>query len=214
MPIHCRSQLAVGLVFIFLLVGCAERHVVPIQPAIQNTAPPAYKLPGNVAVVFAHGTKAYRYSGKPISLKGHLHKYDFDVGLPLCTALLRSVNSAYQRAVETASMPRAGQYPYVVVFSLQKSQIDLSFEESLFKPSARASSTLAVSVDLLNGKTMTSLHSSTANGRSFLIRPLGEASSREAEQVFAAAIEASIQQLSDNAGAVLAQWAAEKPPSL
>ncbi|OLB60206.1 MAG: hypothetical protein AUH96_13515 [Nitrospirae bacterium 13_2_20CM_2_61_4] len=96
----------------------------------------------------------------------------------------------------------------MIVFSLQKSQIDVSFEEKL-TPSARAYSLFTVSVDVVNGKTMVPLHSSTLNGRAFLIRALGKVSSGEAEKVFAAAIEASIQQLADNATALLAQWAEE-----
>ncbi len=124
------------------------------------------------------------------------------VCMVLITALL--LGCAQKHSVPLSS----GIPPSAAAFSLQKSQIDVSFEEKL-TPSARAYSLFTVSVDVVNGKTMVPLHSSTLNGRAFLIRALGKVSSGEAEKVFAAAIEASIQQLADNATALLAQWAEE-----
>src|SRR5207253_11325392 len=99
-------------------------------------------------------------------------------------------------------------YAPLIVYTSQKSQIEFAFEERL-TPSAGAYNLITVSVEVFNGKTMFPLHSSTVNGRAFLIRALGKVASPEAEKVFAAAIESSIQQLAGNAAALLAQWADE-----
>jgi hypothetical protein len=202
------------LVILCVAAGCGEKHVVQVNPDVRQADPAMPKLAGDVAVVFPEGTKTSRYQARPISLNGTFHSYDFEIGAPLCKALMRSVNAVYHRAVEVPRLPRAGQYAHVIVFSLKKTQIDVSFEDNAFKPSARALSTLAVKVELLSGSKMTPVHEATASGKSFLIRALNQVTSREAEQVFASAIEASIRQLSDNAIEILTQWSSEKSSGL
>jgi len=192
-----------------LLLGCAQKHSVPLSSSV----PPSAAAKNNVqvprvAVSFKEPMRSYRHHVDAIRLMNEFHSYDFEIGPSLCNALLRSVNAAYSSVAEISQTASPGKHVLVIVFSLQKSQIDVSFEEKL-TPSARAYSLFTVSVDVVNGKTMVPLHSSTLNGRAFLIRALGKVSSGEAEKVFAAAIESSIQQLADNATALLAQWAEE-----
>ena len=192
-----------------LLLGCAQKHSVPLSSGIPPSAAAKTKVQApRVAVSFKEPMRSYRHHVDAIRLMNEFHIYDFEIGPSLCNALLRSVNAAYSSVAEISQTASPGKHVLVIVFSLQKSQIDVSFEEKL-TPSARAYSLFTVSVDVVNGKTMVPLHSSTLNGRAFLIRALGKVSSGEAEKVFAAAIEASIQQLADNATALLAQWAEE-----
>ena len=192
-----------------LLLGCAQKHSVPLSSGIPPSAAAKTKVQApRVAVSFKEPMRSYRHHVDAIRLMNEFHSYDFEIGPSLCNALLRSVNAAYSSVAEISQTASPGKHVLVIVFSLQKSQIDVSFEEKL-TPSARAYSLFTVSVDVVNGKTMVPLHSSTLNGRAFLIRALGKVSSGEAEKVFAAAIEASIQQLADNATALLAQWAEE-----
>jgi hypothetical protein len=212
--INLPAVITSAMVGLFVAAGCAEKHTVQVDPDMRQPAPSMPKLSGDVAVVFADGTKTSRYKARPISLNGTFHSYDFEIGEPLCRALMRSVNAAYHRAVEVPRLPRAGQYAHVIVFSLKKTQIDVSFEDNAFKPSARALSTLAVQLELLNGTKMTSVHQGTASGKSFLIRALNQVTSLEAERVFASAIQASIRQLSDNAIEMLTQWSTEKSSRL
>jgi len=209
----CGSACLIATVLIALLVGCAEKHVVSLNASIRPAASATKKLSASVAVVCPDSTKSYRKHVQAITLNGHLHSYDFEIGPALCKALLRSVGAVYLRPVEIPKMPPAGKHAAVVVFSIQHGQIDVAFEDNPFKASARASSALAVAVELFEGKTLTFLHSSTLNGKAFLIRPLEKVSSPEAQKVFAAAIEASIQQLSDNAVTLLEQWAAGQSAS-
>lgn len=192
-----------------VLLGCVQKHPVSISSQIQP-APVATKVQARVAVSFTEPMRSYRYHVDAIQLRNDFHSYDFAIGPALCKALLRSVSAVYTAAEVSKPVP-PGEYAFVIVFSLPKSQIDVSFEERL-SPSARALSALGVTVELFDAKTMVPLHSSALNGRAFLIRALGKVSSREAEKVFAAAIEASIQQLADNAVTLLAQWAAEPLP--
>ena len=195
-----------------LLLGCAQKHSVPLSSGIPPSAAAKTKVQApRVAVSFKEPMRSYRHHVDAIRLMNEFHSYDFEIGPSLCNALLRSVNAAYSSVAEISQTASPGKHVLVIVFSLQKSQIDVSFEEKL-TPSARAYSLFAVSVDVFNGKTMVPLHSSTLNGRAFLIRALGKVSSGEAEKVFAAAIESSIQQLADNATALLAQWAEEPLP--
>ena len=198
------------MVFVIaLLLGCAQKHSVPLSSGIPPSAAAKTKVQApRVAVSFKEPMRSYRHHVDAIRLMNEFHSYDFEIGPSLCNALLRSVNAAYSSVAEISQTASPGKHVLVIVFSLQKSQIDVSFEEKL-TPSARAYSLFAVSVDVFNGQTMIPLHSSTLNGRAFLIRALGKVSSGEAEKVFAAAIEASIQQLADNATALLAQWAEE-----
>jgi hypothetical protein len=203
-----------AMVVLCLAVGCAEKHRVQVNPEVRPAPQSIPKLSGDVAVVFTEGTKTSRYQARPITLNGSFHSYDFEIGQPLSKALMRSVNAAYHRVVEVPRLPRAGQYSHVIVFSLKKTQIDVSFEDNAFKPSARALSDLAVKVELLDGTKMTSVHEATASGKAFLIRALDQVSSRDAEQVFASAIQSSIRQLSDNAIELLTQWVSEKSSGL
>ena len=194
-----------------LLLGCTQKHPVSLSPG--TPPPPMSKtnVQARVAVFFKGPMRSYRHHVDAIRLMNDFHSYDFEIGPTLCNALLRSVEAAYSSVAEISRPASPGDYALVIAFSLQKSQIDVSFEERL-TPSARAYSLFAVSVEMFNGKTMVPLHSSTLNGRAFLIRALGKVSSREAEKVFAAAIESSIQQLASNAAALLAQWAEEPSP--
>ena len=198
------------MVFVIaLLLGCAQKHSVPLSSGIPPSAAAKTKVQApRVAVSFKEPMRSYRHHVDAIRLMNEFHSYDFEIGPSLCNALLRSVNAAYSSVAEISQTASPGKHVLVIVFSLQKSQIDVSFEDRL-TPSARAYSLFTVSVDVFNGKTMVPLHSSTLNGRAFLIRALGKVSSGEAEKVFAAAIESSIQQLADNATALLAQWAEE-----
>jgi len=195
-----------------LLLGCAQKHSVPLSSGIPPSAAAKTKVQApRVAVSFKEPMRSYRHHVDAIRLMNEFHSYDFEIGPSLCNALLRSVNAAYSSVAEISQTASPGNHVLVIVFSLQKSQIYVSCEEKL-TPSARAYSLFTVSVDVVNGKTMVPLHSSTLNGRAFLIRALGKVSSGEAEKVFAAAIESSIQQLADNATALLAQWAEEPLP--
>ena len=194
-----------------LLLGCAQKHSVPLSSGIPPPAAAKTNVQARVVVSFKEPMRSYRYHVDAIRLMNEFHSYDFEIGPILCNALLRSVNAAYSSVAEISQPASPGKHVLVIVFSLQKSQIDVSFEEKL-TPSARAYSLFTVSVDVFNGKTMVPLHSSVLNGRAFLIRALGKVSSGEAEKVFADAIESSIQQLADNATALLAQWAAEPLP--
>ena len=194
-----------------LLLGCTQKHPVSLSSDIPPPPVAKTNVQARVAVFFKESMRSYRHHVDAIRLLNDFHSYDFEIGPTLCNALLRSVNNAYSSVAEISRPASPGDYPLVIVFSLQKSQIDVSFEERL-TPSARAYSLFAVSVDVFNGKTMVPLHNSTLNGRAFLIRALGKVSSREAEKVFAAAIESSIQQLASNAVALFAQWAEEPSP--
>jgi hypothetical protein len=197
------------LVFVTaLLLGCTEKHSVSLSSGIPPPAAAKTNVQARVGVFFKEPMRSYRHHVDAIRLMNDFHSYDFEIGPTLCNALLRSVATAYSSVAEISRPASPGDYALVIVFSLQKSQIDVSFEERL-TPSARAYSLFAVSVDVFNGKTMVPFHSSTLNGRAFLIRALGKVSSREAEKVFASTIESSIQQLADNAAALLAQWAEE-----
>jgi hypothetical protein len=194
-----------------LLLGCTQKHPVSLSSDIPPPPVAKTNVQARVAVFFKEPMRSYRHHVDAIRLLNDFHSYDFKIGPTLCNALLRSVNNAYSSVAEISRPASPGDYPLVIVFSLQKSQIDVSFEERL-TPSARAYSLFVVSVDVFNGKTMVPFHSSTVNGRAFLIRALGKVSSQEAEKVFAAAIESSIQQLAGNAVALLAQWAEEPSP--
>jgi len=191
-----------------LLLGCTQKHPVSIGSDVPPPPVAKTNVQASVAVSFKKPMRSYRQHVDAIRLLNDFHSYDFEIGPTLCNALLRSVDNAYSSVAEISQPASPGDYALVIVFSLQKSQIDVSFEERL-APSARAYSLFAVSVEVFNGKTMVPLHSSTVNGRAFLIRALGKVSSPEAEKVFAAAIESSIQQLAGNAAALLAQWADE-----
>ena len=99
----------------------------------------------------------------------------------------------------------------MIVFSLQKSQIDVSFEErnDAFRSRLQPLCRFCRRVQWQDHGSSPQLHTK----RTSISHPrLGKVSSREAEKVFAAAIESSIQQLAGNAVALLAQWAEEPSP--
>jgi len=207
------AQLHAAVVFA-LLIGCAVTHPVTHPVSISSEIAPALmptkKVPASVAVSCTEPLRSYRYHIDAIQIRKNFHSYDFAIGSALCKALLRSVGAAYTAPAQV-SKAAPGAYEAVITFALHKSQIEISFEETL-KPSARALSVFAVTVELFDGRTIRRLHSSVVDGRAFLIRALDDVSSREAEKVFAAAIEMSIQQLSDNTALLLTQWAAELSP--
>jgi hypothetical protein len=205
-----RSTILIVVAAAFL-VGCAQKHAVTINSGIVPAPVASPRLSGGVAVLCADTLRSYRHHVDSVQVRSEFHSYDFEIGAALCNALVRSVGSVYATPVRVAKRPSPDRYPVVIVFSLKQSQIEVSFEERL-TPSARALSTFAVTMALSSGRTMAPIRSSAVIGRAFLIRALGNVSSREAEKVFAAAIEASIQQLADNAAALLTQWATEVPP--
>jgi hypothetical protein len=208
------AQLYAAVVFA-LLIGCAVTppaitHPVSISSEIAPVLIPTKKVPARVAVSCIEPLRSYRYHVDAIQVRKSRHSYDFAIGSALCKALLRSVGTAYT-APALVSKAAPGAYETVITFALHKSQIEISFEDTL-KLSARALSVFAVSVELFDGRTMRLLHSSVVDGKAFLIRAIDQVSSREAEKVFAAAIEMSIQQLSDDTALLLAKWAAELSP--
>ena len=205
LPAHVHSAVVFAL-----LIGCTVTHPVSISSEIAPALMPTKKVPASVAVSCTEPLRSYRYHIDAIQIRKSFHSYDFAIGSALCKALLRSVGAAYTAPAQV-SKAAPGAYEAVITFALHKSQIEISFEETL-KPSARALSVFAVTVELFDGRTIRRLHSSVVDGRAFLIRALDDVSSREAEKVFAAAIEMSIQQLSDNTALLLTQWAAELSP--
>lgn len=191
-----------------LLFGCAQKHPVSIGSGIQPAPVTTPKAQARVAVSFREPMRSYRHHVDAVQLRTKFHSYDFEIGPALCKALLQSVTAAYTTAAEVSKLPARGDYAVVIVFTLRKSQIDVSFEDRL-TPSARALSVFGITVELFDGTTMAPLRSAPLNARAFLIRALREVSSRDGEKVFAAAIEESIQQLADNTVALLVQWAEE-----
>src|SRR5438270_7203481 len=126
------------MVFVIaLLFGCAQKHAVPVSSGIPPVAVAKTNVQARVGVSFKEPMRSYRHHVDAIQLMNEFHSYDFEIGPALCDALLRSVNAAYSSVAEISPPASPGNHVLVIVFSLQKSQIDVSFEEKL-TPSARA----------------------------------------------------------------------------
>jgi hypothetical protein len=186
-----------------VIVGCTHR--VAVRPTIQPSALIAEKLPYSVGIVFSDEMKDYEEHVTPSS-GGTGHTYDFEIGSSLCAALRRSVETAYESVVETATQPRAAEYDRVIKFSLQNSKVDVYFQEGFLTTTARADYSLSIGIEAYDGENLDLLRRNTVSGTGFSSKG---ADAFGADKSFAEAIEDGVQQVSDNVANLLISGFAE-----
>ena len=193
------------LIFCILIVGCAHR--VALSPNIRPNAMIANKLPSTVAVVVSDELLNYVEHARPSSWSGSAHTYNFEMGKSLCDALTRSVETAYENVMVAKTNPQAGEFDRIIKFALQNSNMDVYFQDGFLTSTGRANYSISIVMEAYNGKDIRMLKRSVVNGSGFSSR---QSDPFSADKHFAQAIEAGLQQVSDNVANLLISGFAEE----
>jgi hypothetical protein len=194
------------LIIILLFLICACTHHVVLSPAITPNAFVSEKFPHSAAIVFLNELKDYIQHAKPSSYSGSAHTYVFEIGESLCSALTRSVEAAYQNALEPKTNPAKGEYDRIIKFSLQNSDMDVYFDNGFLSRTGRAKYSISIVIEAYDGRNLDLIKKSVVNGNGFSTR---ETNAFSASKKFAIAVENGIQQIADNVANLLISGYAE-----
>jgi hypothetical protein len=176
-------RIAVVLAFA-VLVGSACVQTVELSSAIKPARSDAGKSSEAAGVVCTPGLLAYRERAR---------LYAFELGEPLCGALVKSVESTY-RSAKRAEKPYKGQFGRVIQFYLHSSSLDVRRQPD---GSVRVAYSLGVAVETC-GRDLQPSARKLVTGNAVVTRR----DTRTAEVVKEAA-EAALQQVADNTSRLL-----------
>lgn len=118
--------------------------------------------------------------------------YALELGEPLCSALVRSVESVYRAAQRTTKPPYKGEFARVVRFDLQSSAVGIQRRSD----STRVSCSISVVVERF-GRDLKRISSQAVIGNGIVDRR------DETDVLVREAVEAALQQVADNASSLL-----------
>lgn len=167
-----------------LLVGSACVQTVELSSAIEPARTDAGKSSEAAGVVCTPGLLGYRERAR---------SYAFELGEPLCSALVKSVERTYRSAKRTDA-PYKGQFGRVIQFYLQSSALDVRRQPD---GSVRVAYSLGVAVETC-GRDLQPSARKLVTGNAVVTRR----DTRTAEVVKEAA-EAALQQVADNTSRLL-----------
>jgi hypothetical protein len=170
---------------LFLAAICATACVqtVEVSRTIQPSRPLRDRSSERAGVVCSENLLAH------VAREGG---YKLELGEPLCAALFRSVEGSYRAAERTAKPPYKGEYSRVVRFDLQSSAIGIQ----RLRDSTRVTCSISVVVERF-GRDLKRVSSQSVVGNGSVER------SDATDVLVKEAVEAALQQVTDNASSLL-----------
>ena len=182
------------LALILAAFGCmACVKPIALNAAIEPSLPHSDRSSEKAGVVCGEGLLSHVERAHPSTLVGFATTYEFELGEPLCNALLRSVESSY-RAAQRAAAPHKGQYGRVIEFELRNSSLSIVPQAA---GSTRVAYTLTVVVEERYGFDLRQIGRNVVTGNSLVD------CKKLTNQVVQDAVEAALQQVADSASDLL-----------
>lgn len=191
-----KQNSAVLLLVVLILTGCA--HNIQMNPNIQPNVYMINKKDARVGVVFTDKLSNHTQTVKPSTYVGSAHTYTFQVGPPLRSALLRSVEAIYDEVATVDNTSNLVDYDIGYKFDLENAQIDVTFQQGFLTVSSRGNVNLSVSLEKYGSDGLEKRV--VVSGSGFMS---GGGDAFNANQQFAKAVEEAIKQLSENAANVM-----------
>ena len=180
---------------LIVAAACCTACVKPVvlSAAIEPGRSGADRSSEKAGVVCSSNLLGHVERAHPSTLAGFATTWEFELGEPLCNALVKSVESSY-RAAQRAAAPHKGQYGRVIQFDLQNSALSIAPHT---KRSMRVTYTLTVVVEERFGSDLRQLSRNAVIGNSLVD------CRKVTDRVVKEAVEAALQQVADNASSLL-----------
>jgi hypothetical protein len=186
------------------LVGCS--HQIKLSPTLTPNALSSDPIQKSTAVYFTPDVVAYAEKTNPSSFSGSAHTYNVDIGASLTACLEKAVDVVYEPVVVVDEPPSAGEYDRVIKFSMQNSDLDVSFQEGFLSSNAKSQYTVSVTIEAYDGESMEVFGKSSVTGNSFGSENAGAFNASEA---FRQTVETGVQQTCDSVASLLVGGFAE-----
>jgi hypothetical protein len=196
------------LLLVAVFLGGCTYHSKDIPPDIAPTARGDQRFSTHLALLFTPKLLENVVSARPLTVHGGQHVYHYRLGPALQTALLKSVKAAYADVTVVKVLPRPREFDRIISFDLEMADVRVEFIPGYLRQEAKATATIAVIVDIIDGASLKIVRRMPAQGRGSSLK---DASGfvPYAPMQFTKAIEDATQQLSEIVSNLLISGGAE-----